>query len=70
MPQVAELFRISGFGLNVEDLRVSVLYGLLVVAGGYYLIVALRSMFGTSRRRHTKTVERIQKEMVDVRREI
>ena len=56
MPQITELFHSTGqsFELTVQNIKVLVLYGLLAVAGVYYLVVALKSMLSTSKGHHIK----------------
>ena len=46
MPQISEWLHASGLALDltVENIKVFVLYGLIGIAGAYYLLVALKSM--------------------------
>jgi len=56
MPQINEWFHATGqtFELTIDSVKVLVLYGLLGVAGAYYLLVALKSMLSTSKGRRTQ----------------
>jgi len=51
MPQISEWIHANAqtFELTIDNLKVLVIYGLLGLAGAYYLLVALKSMLSRSK---------------------